>query len=175
MTHLFDNGLVGLALAAVLAMFVGSVFVGIVACFRPKAAPLNPNFTYVATAITGLVLSVSSGVLGKPATVQVPNLPPTVQQSTPNRDVSFQANVSSNQIGEFQQLYAWTYVVSGLIALVIFISPTPANHDLVKNVALTTLGFLITLVGTLSSKVPSALAEASTRVLAILPRNTVLF
>src|SRR5690242_11210850 len=71
MNHLFDVAIVGLALLSIAAIFAGSVAIAILACFIPRYAPKTDNFTYVTTAVAGLVLSVASGVLGTPATVQL--------------------------------------------------------------------------------------------------------
>jgi hypothetical protein len=156
MNHLFDVALVGLALLSVAVIFAGSVAFAIVACFVPKYAPKTQNFTYVTTAIAGLVLSVASGVLGAPATVQV-QTPVAAHGSEPTEavvDHQLNAQIAEPQVAAFKQLYAWTYVVTGLVCLLVFVLPTPATHDLVKNVALTTLGFLITLVGPVANKPP---------------------
>ncbi len=69
--HLFDDALVGIALVAVILLFAGSVIVAIVASIKPTLAPGSANFTYVATVVAGLVLSVASGVLGEPAKAEV--------------------------------------------------------------------------------------------------------
>ncbi|HTW80275.1 MAG TPA: hypothetical protein VME23_12080 [Terracidiphilus sp.] len=160
LSHLMDNPLIGLALISVLVLFLFSTAFAIVSCFWPRLAPKNQNFTYVATAVAGLVLTVSSGVLGKPATIQF-SAPPSVQSSA-DASASVHATFANNQTGSFQQLYAWSYIVAGLLCLVVFVIPTPATHDLVKSVALTTLGFLVTIVGGLATQAPQAIQDQVT-------------
>jgi hypothetical protein len=181
LNHLFDNALVGLALMSVLVIFAASVVIAGLSCFRPAIAPKGQNFTYVATAIAGLVLSVASGVLGKPTTVTMA-AKPAAPFAAPDQGQasSYQATISDTQVAEYQQLYAWTYVVIGLVTLIIFVLPTPANHDLVKNVALTTLGFLITIVGAVASRPPTTVMKtvatfAPKSVTRIQPKSSVLF
>jgi hypothetical protein len=124
----------------------------------------------------GLVLSVSSGVLGKPANVQLVGQPvaPALAPTT----TSLRANLTVDQIADFQQVYAWTYVVAGLFSLVVFVCASQP-HDIVKSVALTTLGFIATIVGGLGSTIPHSLTAAVQQgvrtVIAIVPRTNVLF
>jgi len=184
-THLMDDGLVGLALLAVLILFLGSVVFGICVSLWPARVSFNQNSTYVATAIAGLVLTVASGVLGKPATVQLSTPPTTSGVAT---HASVQATFSDDQTGEFQKMYAWSYILAGLLCIVVFMFHTPAKHDLVKSVALTTLGFLVTIVGGLATKPPPTLAnqgyqgllnelrpESQIIIQSLEPKNSVLF
>jgi hypothetical protein len=150
LSHLFDNGLIGLALMAVLVIFVGAIAFAIYSTLR-NVQQTGPNFTYVATAIAGLVLSVASGVIGTPATVQLPastaGLSVPKEGKLQSSGAELKARVTNNQVSDFRNLYAWIYVLAGLACLLVFVLPTPFTHDLVKSVGLTMLGFLITIVG----------------------------
>ena len=179
LSHLFDNSLIGLALMAVLVLFVGAVAFAIYSTLRniPQTAP---NFTYVATAIAGLVLSVASGEIGAPATVQLPTASASSSTKSGDADNKLQtsggselkARLTSNQVSDFRNLYAWIYVLSGLACLLVFVVPTQFTHDLVKSVGLTMLGFLITIVGgVVNNGAASSTIPASDRVLELAPRS----
>jgi hypothetical protein len=158
LNHLFDNPIIGIGLIAVLLIFLVAIAFAVYASIKNRQGITGNNFTYVATAIAGLVLSVASGVIGAPATVQLPADSLTSQRdSGPSNSESkgqegkpttvLQARLANDQITAFRTIYAWAYVLAGLVCLVVFICPTPFTHDLVKSVGLTTLGFLITIVG----------------------------
>lgn len=156
--HLFDNGMTGLCLMAVLVIFIGSVAIAIYLTFTNKTLS-SQNFTYVATVVAGLVLSVAAGILGQPAKLQVSSTPPTsfalpgVQPVAPStQDV--QVRVATDQISEFRTLYAWVYIIAGLLCLLVFVIPTNSTHEIVKGVALTMLGFLVTMIGTVAPNNP---------------------
>ncbi len=145
--HLFDTPLVGLVLLAVLVLFAVSVAIAIAVSIKPPAKPVPANFTYVSTVIAGLVLSVAAGVLGQPATVQKQATTVLAAPAAANPQADVEVKIADAQTSAFRTLYSWGYVILGLTCLVVFIVPTPSTHDLVKGVALSTLGFLITVVG----------------------------
>ena len=159
--HLFDNQLVGLALSAVLVLFIGAVGISIYLTFRNQQKT-SANFTYVATVVAGLVLSVASGVLGTPASIQV-SKPVSAASPASVSTQEISAHLTSDQISDFKTLYAWVYVIVGLVCLIVFISPTEFTHELVKGVGLTMLGFLITIVGGVS-KTTNALQQQTLHV-----------
>lgn len=146
---LFQDPLIALGLLAVLVLFAVSVAVSIRASFGPPAAP-NKNFVYVATAIAGLVLSVASGVLGAPAEVSgqthAKTLVVTGQTDThQNSGSPVSVTPDDSQRMAFRNLYTWAYIIAGLICLIVFMLPNTSSQDIVKQVGLSTLGFLIVL------------------------------
>lgn len=143
MMHLFDNQTIGLALMAVLVFFVGSLLLSIFGCFRSLAVTQAANFNYVATAVAGLVLTVASGALGvAPGAVRGPQ-PVSAEAAAAEPTPQVPAvTLATAQVGAFKQLYTATYIVVGLVCLLVFMIPTPRTPELVKNVALTTLAFL---------------------------------
>ncbi|WP_263366003.1 hypothetical protein [Edaphobacter bradus] len=156
--HLWDNGLLGALSLAVLVIFTVAILIAIYCSVRNKPTT-NPTFTYVATIIAGLVLSVASGVIGTPAKA-VPRTTTTSQSAAQgDKDPNIQpgstkeasAKLTTNQSSEFRTIYAWTYALEGLVCLLVVMLPTPYTHDLVKSVGFSTLGFLITVVSNLSS------------------------
>lgn len=151
------NGLIGLALTAVLLIFLGAVGFAIYASLK-NGQNTSTNFTYVATVIAGLVLSVASGVIGAPATVKQTLTPATLaspNQAAPlSQTTELKARIASSQASDSRTLYTWVYVFAGLVCLCVFVLPTPSTHELVKGVALTMPGFLITIVGGLATQPP---------------------
>ena len=151
MNHLFDNSVVGMALLAVLVFFVACLAITMLSCFRPMAVASAGNFNQVATVVAGLVLTVASGALGvSPAVgtgVQPGSSSAGSQASVANNvGATPTVTLASAQVGAFKSLYTTTYIVTGLLCLVVFMIPTRQTHELVRNVGLTTLAFLGLLV-----------------------------
>jgi hypothetical protein len=131
-THLlFADPTFGVVFSAVWLLFCFSiVYAAAKTIFLgPGAAAANQGFTYVSTVIAGLVLSVASGVFGKPP--DLANLPQTLkpaamelstavvkQQATPQGGPSIE--ITNPQRKAWQDTFADTFIVAGLISLLIF-------------------------------------------------------
>ena len=143
MEHLFDDQTVGLALMAVLVFFAASLVLSIFGCFKSLKIAQAANFNYIATAVAGLVLTVASGALGvAPGAVRGPQPTSSNASMVQSSDEVPSVTLASAQVGAFKQLYTTTYIVAGLICLIVFVLPTTSTPELVRNVALTTLAFL---------------------------------
>jgi len=145
-TDLFTSSLVGMALLGVWGLFLYTVGQAIVSCFRAPV-PAPPNFMYVATAVAGIVLSVASGMLGDPSPTPGSGASTSPVTSAPSPPPTGTAPVvlEPKQRIALRNLYTTTYLIAGFFCLILFMSNTPSTHDLVKQVGLTTLGFMISL------------------------------
>lgn len=162
MSHYFDIPAVGVILISVLALFVASVIVGILASFRALQVAASHNFNHVATVIAGLVLTVASGALGmKPGSTKgvQPSDPAHFNEiiANPTPDVT----VASVQIASFRGLYTVTYLVTGFGCLIIFVL-APKSHNIVRTIGLTTLGFGVLIVSTMLAPTPPVNVNLST-------------
>ena len=154
MSALFENTSIGVILCGVLLLFVSSVTLGMLSCFKTMPIATASRFNEIATVIAGLVLTVASGVLGmKPSGGIVGVQPKTenaaVAASTPS------ISLASPQIDEFRTVYTITYLVCGFACLTVLMLPTPNNHDLVRSVGLTTLGFGMMLINSAMATPPN--------------------
>lgn len=161
--NLFNDPFLGMALAAILVLFILTVVIAMVSTLKktPMKVAQHDPFNYVATIVVGLVITVSTGVLGKPnvpkdskaATVGsklgVPTIAtldePLLLEGLSN-DRDREAVLGAAQKKAFQAVYTITYLILGFCCLVVFMVPTETNHALVKQVALTTVGFFITII-----------------------------
>lgn len=117
-----------------------------------KDVVATANFSYVATAVAGLVLTAATGAIGT-APVQLAaqgSGPASVaQQQQPSATPL--PPVADPQRKAFQIICAWSYVGLGILCTMVFvISAKP--HELVKTIGLTTLGFATTIIGSLSAE-----------------------
>src|SRR5215813_3464278 len=95
MSNLLNDPVLGLVLLGIVALFMFVLSISIYCSVRqvqPRIG-LTPNFTYAGTIIVGLVLSVASGVIGKP--VKLPN----ESQQISVQDVA-NLNIDSSQPAE---------------------------------------------------------------------------
>jgi hypothetical protein len=155
MSALFANTLYGLLLAAIWLIFVVSVVYAICRTFGifGLTTRSGPGFTYVSTSIAALVLSVASGVLGKPQDLNnVPDqLKPAAAQLAQSAGVEHNPSAgtttfdfSGPQKTVWQKAFTFTYISLGVICIFLFMFETPGpTHDLVKTVGLSALGFIL--------------------------------
>ena len=147
---------------AVLVMFVGALAVGVVDCFRPLAVARAGRFNHVSTVIAGLVLTVASGVIGvTPSSA--------VKGQQPDGFGGVNVTFAGDQVTAFKDLYAGTYIVVGVVCLMVWVF-REKPHELVKNVGLTTLALAVTFVsGSLASGVSPNVKAGVTLERAALP------
>jgi hypothetical protein len=138
--HLFEHMASGLFLLLILGLFVACLTLAIVECFRPGIIVNPAYFDPISRTVVGLVLSVASGVLGAPPGVVRAPQPSVVAAQVSERQPPA-VNLQTAQGEEFKDVYTITFIVAGLVSLLVLFMPTRLNHDLVKTVAFSTLGF----------------------------------
>jgi len=166
-----SNGLTAFIETFILIFFAGAAVSAMLSSLmQPPAAgvPGNRvqrftsanNFTQASTIVAGLVLTAATGVLGKPANIRIAAVQTNTaassgagQQLTPAA-VSAAQTLKDPQRDAFKTICAWLYVVLGVGCFLVWVMPTPANHDLVRNIGLTTLGFATSIISNL--QLPSA-------------------
>ena len=174
-----SNGLTACIEGFMLAFFAGAVITALLSCLIPALPPgaaavgliqkiqdgvhkLAPsaNFTHGSTIVAGLVLTASTGVLGRPADIKITTepqsfaqVPAQASQNQPTQTKAGQNVVQSiiqdPQREAFKKICAWTYVILGMLCFIVWVVPTPVNHDLVRNIGLTTLGFATSIISNL--------------------------
>ena len=102
------------------------------------------NYSYVATVVVGLVLAAAGGVVGASA----PSVPaPNPAGGAPPPAVM---GMSKDQKDAVRQLYAWSYIVIGILCILSWIAPSPHQLELVKQLALTCVGLFAAIVSGLN-------------------------
>ncbi len=146
MGHLFDNLTVGLALLSVLVIFVVGLLISVAGSFWPIESTNSEAFRYIATAVTGIVLTVASGALGvNPSAVTgvQPAKHPSASEASSAQapDGALTTTIATAQVGAFKELYSATYIVLGIVCLIVLMVRRQPP-DLIKTVGLTALTFL---------------------------------
>lgn len=175
---MFIDPLPGIILIAIFAFFLITVIIAIASSVKQAELVYakRPNFTYLSTILVGLVLSVASGVLGKPANPEAQKVvaaqanstslgaPPAIttarleslsesidseiKQEPEKKGEVIKQVLKTAQKESFRYLYTVTYIIVGFVCFGVFLFKEKP-HSLVNEVALTTAGFCITLVGNL--------------------------
>ncbi|MGA2535949.1 MAG: hypothetical protein ABSF53_08050 [Terracidiphilus sp.] len=173
-----NNHLTGFIESFILVFFTGAVVSALVSCMmKPASTGENgnilqrftaaSNFTQASTIVAGLILTAATGVLGTPANVKITAVTTSSAATAPSQAGQDRAQQSQSasaspavqlikdpQRDAFKTICAWLYVVLGAICFFTWVIPTPANHDLVRNIGLTTLGFATSIISNL--QLPSA-------------------